>query len=93
MTSSTPVTLKTGEFMARKPPSCTLQELVDAGPIEIKAGPIVIGELVARQFSTGPYGYSYHGKVKFPLPNGKTAHLQCSVILTVVNSKEANANS
>lgn len=79
--------------MARKPPSCTLQELIDAGSIEIKLGTMVIGEMVARQFSTGSYGYSYHGKVLLPLPNGKTAHMQRSVLLNVVNSKDANAPS
>ena len=79
--------------MARKPPSCTLQELIDAGPIEIKFGAIVIGEMVARQFSTGTYGYAYHGKVLLPMPEGKTAHMQSSVILTVVNSKDAHENS
>jgi len=93
MAYSTPARLEKEEFMARKPPSCTLQELIDAGPIEIKFGPIVIGELVARQFSTGSYGYSHHGKVLLPMPNGKTAYMQCSVHLTVFNSKDANAQS
>lgn len=79
--------------MARKPPSCTLQELIDAGSIEIKIGPTFNEEVRPRQFSNGTYGFYVSGKVELPLPNGNVAVMLGSTILTVIPSKGAYEQS
>lgn len=78
-------------------PSCTKEQLVAGGPIQLHATingqQVVVGMLIPREFSTGSYGYGLTGKAMLPLngQDGKFANLQLSCNLTVIGSKPATA--
>lgn len=72
--------------VAKKPPSCTFEELAKLGPQPLKIGDQVIGQVEVKEFKTKSYGLSFTGKGLIPLPENKVARCQCSVNLIVINS-------
>jgi hypothetical protein len=51
-------------------PSCSFDELKEAGSLPIRLGDHLVGHVEPRRFSNGSYGLSFNGLVTIPLPDG-----------------------
>lgn len=82
-------------FLAKvvaRTPSCSFDELKEAGSLPIRLGDQVVCHVEPRRFSTGTYGLSFNGMVRISLPDGGVANCQCSMILSVIGSNDADVD-
>lgn len=79
---------------AVKPPSCTFEQVEQAGLIpiyaEIGGNKLPLGVMQPKKFSTGSYGFNLNGKASLTVPGGIAA-CQMSLNCTVINSGKAKA--
>jgi hypothetical protein len=78
--------------MKARKPSCSFDELKEAGSLPVRLGDHLVCHLEPRRFSKGSYGLSFNGVVTISLPDGGVAKCQCCLFLSVMGSHDADVD-